>query len=218
MGMFSKIAGASATGGGNVMRDGNYKLIVENVFFKAGGFSGDCFIAEMRVIESSPTGEGTIANDKKTVTDVPVVPNKPGSTCSIVCNLTQHESAAGNAKAFVLGCLGGLGYTEEQITEQVLDQVCGPKQPLRGMAVENNTYRTVNKGRKTAANQGNIMTLNKWKSIAQTPEQVKSQREWLNTNAAKTEGAVTAPAAAPAASVAPPAPSTPGLGGILGLE
>ena len=221
MSMFGKIAGASASGGGNHLRDGNYVLLVENVMLEKK-FGGETFIAEMRVMQATPNGE---LDDKGNA----IVPNKVGSTASLVCNLTKHESAAGNAKAFVLGVLAALGYTEEQITEQLMVEVCDKKvQPLRGMGVECRTYRKVNQGRVNEANKGKPLTLPRWYPIAQDKPSIKAQRAYLDANKAGTDSATAA--APPAAPAVPPqaqpepvaptptaAPTVPsGLSSILG--
>ncbi len=211
MSAFKKIADASATGGGSNIRDGLYKFLVEKVTYQKG-HSGEVFIAELRVLESSATG----AVDEQ---GRPVIPNAVGSSCSMVCNLTKHESAAGNAKAFAVAALGGLGFPAEKIDEDMLMRICGPTNPLRGCAVIDETYRGVNKGRSNPANAGKPLTLNKWKSIAQTGDDVKTARAYLDSNAAKVDNTppapmpaqaaapVQAPAAAPAPVQAAPAPA-----------
>jgi hypothetical protein len=202
-GSLSRIAGAKMTGGGSNIRDGKYKLLVENCKLQKG-YEGECFIAELRVIEAVPNGEMQIASDEKTTTDKPVVPNAVGSTCSLICNLTKHDSAPSNIKKFVYGVLSGLGYAEEQITEEVLGEVIGGQQPLRGMAVECETYRSVNKGKKTAANAGKLLVLSNWKGIPQDAAGIKTQRAYLDNNKATVE-------------TAPASTSTAPAGGLMGM-
>jgi hypothetical protein len=212
-GAFAKVAGASATGGGNNIRDGVYKLLVESLVVQ-NGHSGECFIAEFRVLEA--TANGAVNEQGQ-----PVIPNAVGSTCSMVCNLTKHESAAGNAKAFVVGALAGLGYTEAQITPDVMGHICSEHNPLRGLAVIDETYVGVNKGRSNPANAGKKLTLNKWKPIQQTEDDVKTQRAYLDSNVARADAG--APAAASSLfsqTVATPAPTEaakPAGGGLLGI-
>ncbi len=215
--MFSRLAGAKMTGNGNNIRDGLYKLVVENVQYKPDGHSGDCFIAELRVLESAANGECTLTDDGKGVTATPVIPNAPGTVVSVVCNITKFgDTALGAAKSFVFGCLAGLGYSEEQITEDVMLKVCDQsKNPLRGMVVENATVRTINKGRINASNAGKILTLNKWKPVAQTGEQVKAQRAALDNSKAAPAVAQAPAAPTPAPAPAPAASATPGLDGLL---
>ena len=196
MSAFAKIAGSSASGGGNYFRAGNYMLLVESVILEKK-FAGDTFIAECRIMSATPNGE----LDEK---GNPIVPNKVGTTASLVCELAKHDSAASNAKAFALGVLGALGYTEEQITEPVMVECCDRRaQPLRGMAVEMRTVRKTNQGRKNEANKGKPLDLPRWYPVQQSKEDIKAQRAWLDAN--KPGTASQAAAAAPAA-VAQPAP------------
>jgi hypothetical protein len=212
MGAFAKIAGSSASGGGNFFRAGNYMLLVESVMLDKK-FAGDTFIAETRIMKAEPNGEV----DEK---GAPITPNKVGTTASLVCELDKHDSAGSNAKAFALGVLGALGYTEEQITEQVMTEICDKRiQPLRGFAVEMRTVRKINQGRKNEANKGKPLDLPRWYSVAQTKENIKEQRAWLDANK---PGVAAAPAAAPAPAPTPapaqtPVANTPApAGGVLG--
>jgi hypothetical protein len=192
--IFKKIADATATGGGNNIRDGIYKFLVEKCHIQEG-HTGTCLIVEFRVMESTASG----AVDEK---GVPVAPNPVGSTCSMVCNVTKHESAYGNVKAFVQAALMGLGYQANQITNDVIQQVFeGDPMALRGCQIIDETYRGINKGRANAANAGKPLTLNKWKSVAQTEEDMAKWRAYLDDNASKPE-VVAAPVATPTASAA----------------
>lgn len=231
-GAFAKITAATATGGGNFIRDGIYKFLVEKVHMVAG-HQGESFIAELRVMESNPSG----LNDEQ---GRPIVPNAPGSTCSLVCNITANESAAGNAKAFLEGALAGLGYSAVQATApDTLALVTSEKNPMRGVVVLDETFRGINKGRKNAANAGKPITKHKWSPVlGQTLETVAQCRAWLDANQAKPEPApvVTTPtgpapsglaafggatpAAQPAAQTQPTPAAQPAttaaLGGVLG--
>ena len=180
-GAFAKIASASATGGGNNIRDGIYKLMVEKVQMQTG-HTGECFIAEFRVLDSSPNG----AVDEQ---GRPVIPNAPGSTCSMVCNITKHASAAGNAKAFVEKALEGLGVSPDKINAETMAYVCSENNPLRGLAIIDETYRGVNKGRENPANAGKALTLNKWKAVAQTEADVNTGNAYLDATPPKVDTA-----------------------------
>ena len=210
-GAFSKIATAQATGGGNMIRDGIYELMVEKVFMQSG-HSGECFIAEYRVLKSAPNG----ALDER---GNPVVPNPVGSSCSMVCNITKNESAAGNAKAFVEGALGCLGVQTAAFTadkwNEILAWVTSEKNPLRGIKITDETVRKINKGTKNAANAGKPITVNIWKPIAQTQEEVLKQRAWLETTPVAAQAAPAAPAPTPAPVAPAPVPTQNPLGGIL---
>jgi hypothetical protein len=216
-GAFAKVAAAAANGGGNNIRDGVYELMVESVRIQHG-HSGECFIAEFRVLKSS--ANGSVDDAGRSIT-----PNPPGSTCSLVCNLTKHEMAPGNAKAFAVAALAGLGVTEDKVTPEIIAQICGGDNPLRGLRIIDETYQGINKGRTTPENRGKKMTLNKWKPIAQTQSDVQQQRGWLDATPPKAESIAAAPtpgqvaAAAAQAPAAQPAQASatqnPGLSGIL---
>ncbi len=204
MSALAKIQSAQATGGGNNIRDGRYKYLIE-AFTYAKGFQGERVVAELRVIESAPAIDVTGPDGK------PVTPNAVQSSCSMVCLLDQHESAAGNAKAFLLAALAPLGFDESDITEdKILNEYSHVSNPLRGIAIANETVRRFNKGRKNEANKGKPLTLNSWKPIEQTPEDILRQRAWLDSNGAKAEFAAPTPAAAPVVEqVAPPVVAQP---------
>lgn len=209
---FKKIAEATPTEGGNIIRDGNYKLLIERVFVN-NGYNGECFIAEFRVVESAPSGAVDDAGRA-------IVPNAVNSTASQVCLFKQGDVAYNNAKKIILAATAGLGYKPEQITPDVMGKLCSEANPLRGVAVAAETYRGVNKGRNNPANAGKPLTLIKWKPIEQTAEQLEAQKKFLDTNAAKVEMAATsasapAQAAAPAAQSAPVSAPSP-VGGLLG--
>jgi hypothetical protein len=121
----------------------------------------------------------------------------------MVCLLDRFDNAGGNAKAFLLGVLSPLGYVEDDITEELILQLSGPDNPLRGAAVRNETYRGWNKGKTNIANRDNALTLNSWKPVAQTPEDIKARRAWLDANASRVEPSA-APAQTPGAAAAQP--------------
>lgn len=233
-GAFAKISGAQESGGGNIIRDGNYKLLIEKVHM-LNGHNGECFIAEMRVMEASPSG----ALDEF---GKPVVPNPAGTTCSLVCNITKYDAAAGTAKKFIRAALAGIGMTPEDVGNQLAQAqgrqsgtiedtaawVCGGENPLHGVLVGDNTYRTVNKGRVNQANAGKPVTNHGWQPIQQTGENIQAQRKWLSENkpAAETAAqnqmsaavqAAAQPTAAPAAAAKPALAGSP-LGNILGIK
>lgn len=241
---FSKIAGAQTFDGGNTIRDGNYVFLIERAFLH-DGHNGECFIAELRVLESAASG----ATDE---TGRPVMPNPAGSTCSLVCNLTKYDAAAGTAKKFCGAAVESIGYTLESLGDQLaqaqnrakgspeeaLAYLCGDSNPLHGIRIADNTWRSVNKGRYNQANAGKPMTNHKFIAIPQDGEAVSAQRKYLADNKPKADttaqaqmaaavGAVASPAAQPAApaqqqAATPAAQTRPlagsPLGGILGLK
>lgn len=155
---YKQIADASANGGGVYVQDGVYKFMIEKMFEhesdQPGG--GTSFICELRVLESTP---------HPSYPDVK--PNAVGTTCSVVANVSKHASAFGNIKALLLGALGAFGYTEDQITPEVIENAYN-SEDLRGIILEDTTYRKKTKG-------GIMITLHKWSSVEQTEEDVKRQ-------------------------------------------
>lgn len=203
MGWASQTATARASGGGNYLRDGKYKLAVEKAFVKNDDKGGWTFIAELRVLEAGPAGYEALDDKGK-----PIVPNKVGSTASFV-QQSKFDSAPGNVKAFALGCLQNLGYTEESLTEAKLDSLVEqPKNSMFGLVVEMETFRKPKKSKPTE-----ILTLPKWKPTAQTKETIKAMREYLtgkpavvDANAGQT--AAGTPVEQPKAEPKAPAPKT----------
>ncbi len=164
---YSQIAAAAASGGGTYINDGQYKLMIEKMFRKDSNFAGGgtSFITEFRVLESNPDPNNPA-----------VKPNPVGSTCSVVAVVTKHASAFGNIKALLLGALGAFGYTEEDITPEVIAKAFNSDE-LRGIMLEDTTYRKNIKG---GANAGKPITLHKWTSIEQSQEQVAKQKADLD--------------------------------------
>lgn len=196
MGWASQTATARASGGGNFLRDGSYKLAVEKAFVR-GDEKGWTFIAELRVLESGAPGYEPPMEGGK-----PVVPNKVGSTVSFV-QQSKFDSAPGNVKAFALGCLVTLGYTEEMLTEAKLnDLVQQPANPMFGIVVGCETFRKPKKSKPSE-----ILTLPKWKPIQQTKADIKAMREYLA--GAPSVADAPAPAEAPKAEPAKPAAPAP---------
>ncbi len=207
--IFKKIADASLSGGGNNIRDGIYKLAVEKCLVNDEAHSGTVFIVEFRVLEAAANG----ALDEN---GRPVVPNAVGTTCSMVCNVTKHESAFGNLKKFLYGALGGLNYTPDQVTDELIKELfVDDPTMLRGVVVRDETYRTINKGRANPANAGKPLTLNKWTSIPQTEEDVAAVKSILDSTEAKAETAATATAATTTTTTTTTTPAKTGLLGAL---
>lgn len=199
--VFSKIANASATKGGNNLKDGKYRLVLERMLLNTG-HSGTCFIPELRVVSASQTEKD-------------VEPNAPGSTVSCVWNVTKHASAAGNVKAFVLSLLGlDEASTPAAKVQEILSSAVSAEQVLRGIEIDCNTIRRINQGRDNPANRGTVMTLPVWQHVpGQSQESIAKNRAML-------DGAAPAQAPAQAAAVTQPAPAVGGgvLSGILGSK
>lgn len=162
-----KIVGSYETGGGNYFTDGDYRCQVLNLELKSGSESMS-FIGEFLILDAKPQRDD-------------VAPNRVGSTANSVSNLTKHKSAAGNVKAMMGALLQCLGYDVKALDNEqykaLLRSATSPEQPLRGLIVTNNTYR---KTIKTGTNQGKEITLNGFKAIAHTKEQLKAQRAALD--------------------------------------
>lgn len=192
--IFNKIASASASGGGNYMRDGKYLVAVWGLEL-ASKFSGPTHIAELEVLEAEASGE-------KDAKGNPVEPNAVGTRMSWVQLLDKHISAAGNVKAFYLaldGCtesempmerLAGEYDASGNCTKQgILDIATGKAQPFRGMKIRIETYR------KDTKDKSKTLVLPRWSFVSQTPEEVESMRHMLESAEAK-KPQTPAPAAA----------------------
>jgi hypothetical protein len=197
--LISQISNASASKGGNNLRDGKYKLIIERVVLNKG-HEGTCVIPELRVVSAERVEQG-------------VEPNDVGSSISCVWNLEKHrETAPGNVKSFVLAVTGmDEGKTPAEEVQKATASMLADPYAFRGLEVEVTTYRKTNQGKKTPANRGQILVLPAWKHVTgQTPETVMANRAALGGTAAP------APAPQPEKPVAPPPPvATPPASGFL---
>lgn len=159
----NKIANAKASGGGNPIKDGDYVFDVLRVICEQK-FTGLCFIAEFLVVASEATEAG-------------VEPCQVGTTCSFVANLTKHDSAAGNVKAFVLGLLGlDEASTPPDRVAAEIDRITSSANPARGMRIGCSTFR---KAIRAGANAGKLITLPRWQHAAQTPAEIAANRAEL---------------------------------------
>jgi hypothetical protein len=168
--IFKKVAKAKATAGGNYIRDGKGRLILDKMKVDYSDTNGHVFIAEF-VVESSTKVPVT---SLKTGEKLDIEPNPPGSTCSIVHKLDKQLAAAGNMKAFVLTLLG---YDESQVSDtefaETLEESC-PEQgetPLRGMAIDYETFRRVTKEKKEE------IVLPKWTHVPLDGANIEEVRE-----------------------------------------
>jgi hypothetical protein len=179
--LFDLIGSAKSTAGGNYIRDGKGRLIVDRIALE-NKTGGAFFIAEF-VVESS---EKVPVTSLLTNTKLEIEPNGPGTSCSVVTpiNNPKIKSGPGNAKAFVLSLLG---YTEDQVsTEQfreVMGQIIGKEQPARGMAVDYETYRKLTRGEPVRE-----LVLTRWTSVdnkgANSPEAIAKRRAELEKRSA----------------------------------
>lgn len=165
--LLKKIAGAKASAGGNVIKDGTYLFEVVQLLLEQK-FNGAMFIAEMIVREAQASGE-------KDERGVAVEPNKVGSTCSYVVNLDKNVSAAGNAKAYILALYG---MQENEVSEgdfmEALSQVTEKDQPAKGMLIGDNTFRKTIRG---GPNAGKPFTAHRWVTVEQSEEEIAGRRK-----------------------------------------
>jgi hypothetical protein len=173
--IYAKIAGAKASNGGNNILDGEYLLGVEQLILEKK-YSGVCFIAELRVIESAPV---SVSDELRKPNEIgkDLQPSKVGSHVGYVCPLDKNVSAAGNAKAFLLGLDGT---PEDEIDPaqfvEMIKSACSKDQPFRGALVRCTSFRKVIK---SGPNLGKPFTGYKWQFVEQTLEEIATRRaQW----------------------------------------
>lgn len=192
--LYDAVQNARATQGGNYIRDGRGRLIVDKIELEKKN-DGPYFIAEF-VVESSQKVTVYSELQKK---PLDIEPNEPGSRCSMAVPLADPKikSGPGNVKTFVLGLLG---FSESEVDAKpgalktTLEQLRSAKQPARGMVIDFETYRKV-----TRAGDKELV-LPKWSSVAPTagndPESIARRRAKLEGK--DVSGTQSAPAAQPA--------------------
>jgi hypothetical protein len=117
-GMFSGIEDAAADGGNiPLLKPGSYLLSVDQLrSFKSKKPPFNAFfLAEFDILGAN--GDGCSAE---------------GSKAAWLVNMI-HSPALGNIKAFALAAVPGL--TEEDITEEAMEEMLGETQPLNGLQV-----------------------------------------------------------------------------------
>lgn len=204
---------AKASGSGEFIRDGIYVFLVERII-EQKGYEGECCIAEFRVVTAE-------ALDEK------VKPNPPGSTCSVIYNVTKNrEAALGNIKKLMMGLYG---VAEDEVSEELYGATVGDANPSRGMLIGCRTRRVINKGKVNPANRGMEMTVPGWETVEQDEASVAKRCAELDAAAAKAASAANDAAkaktdAAPAATTQPavtsggPAKKAGLVAGILGKK
>lgn len=185
--LYTTVENAQSTQGGNNIRDGKGRLIVDKIVMekKTNGYFG---IAEF-VVESS---EKVPVQDLKTNQVLDIAPNGPGTKCSIAVPLDSPKikSGPGNWKAFILSLLG---YTDAQVAanpgslKAAMAALRSDAQPARGMLIDFNTYRKMTKDGQTQ------LTLPKWTHVPPTAGNDKAS---ITARRAKLEGAAQAAAGA----------------------
>ena len=168
MGVFSAVTNASVNSGGVYFLAGTYKIKISAVKMILSRKGENMFVVEADILESD--------NPER----------RPGTKASQVINLTKHDSAPGNIKAFMAAALD---VPAEEITESECDLACSETNPLAGTIMKLGCTMT-----KTRANTD--FTIHQWSFVSEP------------------DGAVAAPRANPAAPKAaaappPPAPAVP---------
>lgn len=188
----SKIAGASASGGGTYIRDGEYAFLIEKVIGEKK-FNGETLIVEFFVVRAKPSSDPTVT----------APPNPVGSRCSYVINLDKNPSAPGNVKAFLMALMGISDVKDEKEFVDTINEMCGDGQPARGMLIGDETFRKpIQKG----PNAGKPFTGHNWKHIPITAEQITANRAILDSQmvGAPTAATPALPETAAATSAEPP--------------
>ena len=114
MGMFSAVQGASVNGGGIYFKAGRYKVEILAVKSILSRKNENLFVVETEIKESD-------------CADL-----RPNTKCSQVINLSKHDSAPGNIKAFVAAALDISPTSEEVNWEELCDAACTEANPLKG--------------------------------------------------------------------------------------
>ena len=108
---FAAIVGASVSGNGNYLRDGDYLLVVKKITFRKSNKSeGQVIYAEMTVLDSRPKSVDEWQLGGKcvvvgTLNAVRVIPQAPGEPASMSAKLEKKMGAV-NAKAFLMALVG----------------------------------------------------------------------------------------------------------------
>lgn len=138
MGVFSKVNNASVNGGGVYFLSGSYRVRIAAVKSIISRQGENLFVIECDILES----------------DVPE--RRPNTKCSQVINLSKHESAPGNIKAFMAAALDE---SADNITENECELAVSDQNPLEGTIM-----RLVCTTTKTK--RGTDFTLHQWSHIS----------------------------------------------------
>lgn len=170
--ILGKMANASATQGGEVIRDGIYLFLVRDYLVRKLN-DGTFFIVELKVLKSAPKEPG-------------VMPNPPGTTCSLVMNLSTNKSALGNMKNFTLSLLGYAGQDVNPADLAAVAQKLTVERLARGMLIGDETFR---KPIKSGANAGKPFTGHRWAHVQQSPQEIQARRAELDAEGSSAETA-----------------------------
>lgn len=181
MGMFSAVQGASVNGGGVYFKAGRYKVEILAVKAILSRKNENLFVVETEIKESD------------------CAELRPNTKCSQVINLSKHDSAPGNIKAFVAAALDISPTAEDVNWEELCDAACTEANPLKGTMMNLICATT-----KTKANTD--FTLHQWSFISTPSGALPIATAPL---AAAAPAAPRAAVPTPPAAAAPPPPAAP---------
>ena len=172
-----RIAASKITSSGNIIRPGNYLFENHKLLYMGQGtaqgqaFGGEMFIAEMKVLESSSTGEVDRAGKL-------IVPNAPGTMASYVINLTKMKNGGGDIKALLCALLGE---EEAAIDENVIVSAVSDAQPFQYLRVKDQAWNKPQRG-----DPNKDFTRHRWESVVMSDQDllVISQRREAEKKAA----------------------------------
>lgn len=185
--IYSQVAEAKATGGGEFIRHGAYTFMIKKVWIDKG-YNGVCFKAELETVKSEP--QDIAAGMTEPGEQVgPSNPNKVGSGPIYIVNLSkggkEGASAFGNVKAFLLAADGtpeAEFNSDPEKFKNFMKQATSAANPLRGVLMTDRTFRKITQSGKNA---GKPFTGHNWGHVpGQTAESVKANRAMLDAKAA----------------------------------
>jgi hypothetical protein len=195
--LLQEIADSTPSGGGNNLRDGRYRFIVRKTSLE-NGFNGPRWGIDLVVKNAAKVA----VVELKTGKAIDVEPNAVGTDVGIVKMLTGKGNypapGLGDTKAFVLTLFDADPTTSQAELVATLDEL-DKTNSAYGMAIDCSTRRKVSKENEVE------MVLQDWSYVAQTPDEIKANRKWV-------EDLVTAPPPAPALPAGTPAAATAALG------
>ena len=152
--LLKQMAHTSASGGGNyITKHGKYRLVLKSMEIDSK-FGGDTFVAELYIEKAEKIGSDE--------------PHAAGTTISFVQQFkddkVRRQMAMANTKAFILALTNEEDFAETDeaaATEFIknLEMACGKDNPLRGAAVDCETYSKLTK------DKSKTLILPKWIAI-----------------------------------------------------
>lgn len=185
--LYKKVAEASATGGGNNLRDGRGRLCIKKLSLE-DGFQGARFVGELVVVSSQKIP----VTELKTGRPLDIEPNPAGGEVSWVQLFDKHPTAFGAVKGFLLSLFNvAESETDPKDIVETMAEVT-EKNSAEGMVIDYATYRRV------TDKNGVEIVLPKWSHVEQTPEDVARMRKWLGSLVISQQAAMASGASAAA--------------------